>query len=144
MVPLSVAIFYAHQKGFRMTEKPALSAMQSPLHGFTKSRGQLFHKLVTDLYEDLSKTELELLEVIVRTLDEIDVLQARLDADGMIVSGSTGQPRVHPAVSALLQLRSLAARLLAQLQLPDELGNTIATPRQTSAKMASKARWSLG
>ena len=127
-----------------MPRKAPLEAVISPLHGLPETRGKRFLAMILELYEDLSKTELELLEVIVRTLDEIDVLQTRLDADGLIVEGSAGQPRIHPAVNELRQHRALAARLLAQLQLPDEDGNTISTPRQTAAKLSQKARWSNG
>jgi hypothetical protein len=52
-----------------------------------------------------------------------------------------GQPRVHPALSEQRASRQLLGRLLSQLELPNEEGETMLTPAQARAQKAGRARW---
>ena len=54
-----------------------------------------------------------------RLADQLDVLAARLAADGPIISDSKGTPAPHPALKAAHQGQALLARLLASLRMPD-------------------------
>lgn len=106
------------------------------------TRGALFFNSTKETF-DLSDTELELLETCARTLDEIDELQNSVDREGLTVKGSTGQTRIHPAVSELRQHRLALGRLLAQLQLPNEDGEKLASPAQAKSRMANQMRWGV-
>jgi hypothetical protein len=104
------------------------------------SRGEHFYNTTKETF-DLSETELELLETCSRFLDEIDLLQEAIDRDGLTVQGAAGQTRIHPAVSELRQHRLALGRLLAQLQLPNEDGEKLASPAQAKSRKANQVRW---
>lgn len=104
------------------------------------TRGRAFWRATTSGFE-LSGPEVELLAEVCRTLDEIDGLRASVARDGTTVPGSTGQPRVHPALAQLGQHRLALGRLLAQLGLPDEAGDAVPSPVQARARRAAAARW---
>jgi hypothetical protein len=90
---------------------------------------------------DLSDSEWLLVGEVCRVLDECELLRQALDDDGIMVEGSTGQRRVNPAVGELRQHRLALAKLLGQLGLPDEDGETLLTPGQVRAQKAAQARW---
>jgi hypothetical protein len=102
--------------------------------------GRAFWRNVTSRFE-LDPAELELLVATCRTIDTIDGLQTAVDSDGLLAAGSKGQPRLNPAVGELRNQRALLGRLLGQLQLPDEDGTTLLTPRQVRGRAAAQARW---
>lgn len=108
--------------------------------GVPVSRGEAFKRAATAGYE-LSDSELQLLAEVGALMDEIDGLAAAVAADGITVSGSTGQPRVHPAVGELRQHRLALGRMLAQLSLPDEQGDAMPSLVTARAKAAAQARW---
>jgi hypothetical protein len=103
-------------------------------------RGRAFWRATLDRWE-LTGPETELLTEVCRTLDEIDGLREVLPA-GLMSTGSTGQPVVHPALAQIRASRALVGRLLAQLQLPDETGASLPSPAQIRASKAVQARWS--
>ncbi|EKF24049.1 phage terminase, small subunit, P27 family [Mycolicibacterium hassiacum DSM 44199] len=78
--------------------------------------GRRLWRAVTADYE-LSEHETSLLLQACRTVDLLDQLQARLDADGPIVESPHGL-KAHPAATELRQQRITLARLLAALGLP--------------------------
>lgn len=63
--------------------------------------------------------ELVLIEQAARVADQIADLESLLAADGLVVPGSTGQDRLHPAVTELRQHRALLGSLLGRLKVPD-------------------------
>ncbi len=71
---------------------------------------------VLDEYE-LEEHELLLLREMVRTADVLDALEARVAADGVLLSSSQGE-RAHPALVEARQQRITLARLQAALRLP--------------------------
>ncbi|MGH3967730.1 MAG: terminase [Mycobacterium sp.] len=66
---------------------------------------------------ELTEHETGLLLQACRTVDALDALQARLDADGPMVESPQGL-RAHPALPELRQQRVALARLVAALGLP--------------------------
>lgn len=103
-------------------------------------RGAAFWSDVMAVYE-LGMDEVQILTEVCRALDLCNEMQAAIERDGVTVKGSEGQPRVHPAVSQLNSTRTLVGRLLAQLGLPDEDGQTIASPARVRAVRAAGERW---
>ena len=105
------------------------------------ARGRAFWRHVTADY-DLERGEAELLVEIVRTMDVIEALAAAVESDGLMVEGSRGQRRMHPALAELRGQRAALARLLGLLGLPDESGAaSIESPARTRARRAAEVRW---
>lgn len=104
------------------------------------SRGAAFWRSTTGTF-DLTDAEGELLAECCRMLDEIDALQEAVTREGVTTRGSAGQTRAHPALAEVRQHRLALGRLLAQLQLPDEEGQSLATPTQARGRNANRGRW---
>lgn len=104
---------------------------------------------ITKTY-DLRLDELRILEDACREVDLIERLEDELDGEPLTVTGSMGQLVAHPLVQELRQHRSVLARLLAQLKLPDapaegEGGDEDEGRRRSaSARDAATARWGRG
>lgn len=105
-------------------------------------RGRRFWRDTVAVFE-LERDERELLVEACRTLDAIEDLQAAVAADGTVTRGAQGQLRAHPALSELRHNRAALGRLLAQLSLPDEGGDSIDSPAQARARKAANVRWAL-
>lgn len=105
------------------------------------ARGRAFWRRTVASFV-LSETEVELLGEVCKLLDECDSLHAVVAVDGVTVPGSSGQPRVHPALGELRQHRLAVGRLLAQLALPGDEEGTLDSPSRARARRAAAARWS--
>ncbi|WP_336922375.1 P27 family phage terminase small subunit [Aquipuribacter sp. SD81] len=103
------------------------------------ARGRRFWATTLGTF-DLSDAEAELLAECCRLLDEIDALRRSVEQDGTTVRGSTGQPRVHPALAEVRQHRLALGRLLSQLDLPDEDGGVV-SPMRARSRRGHAARW---
>ena len=106
-------------------------------------RGRRLWHAVTDVYE-LSIAELEVLTLAARGLDRIQTLEDTLKDEPATVEGSNGQPRPHPLAAELRGEVILAAKLLAQLGLPDETAEGSewdGLSASARARKASRARW---
>ena len=82
----------------------------------TGPAGAKLWKAVLDEYE-LEEHEVLLLREAVRTVDTLDLLEARVRLDGPLLASSQGE-RAHPALTEARQQRIVLARLLAALRLP--------------------------
>lgn len=91
---------------------------------------------------ELNRDEVELLAESCRCLDQLEALREAIDADGVTVPGSEGQPRVHPAISQMNATRGLLGKLLAQLGLPDPEGAAVPSASSVRARKAAESRWS--
>jgi hypothetical protein len=60
---------------------------------------------------------LTLLDELVLTVNQLREVQARLATDGLIVEGSTGQPRAHPLMPEQDRLRRTVLALTRSLRL---------------------------
>jgi len=104
------------------------------------ARGRAFWRSTVAAFE-LSDVERELLKECCRLMDESESLRAAVDTDGTTVAGSTGQPRVHPALGELRQHRLALSRLLAQMALPDADDDRLLSPMQARGRKAARSRW---
>lgn len=101
---------------------------------------------------ELTDAELHLLHEACRSLDRIDALEDLVKVGGQTTEGSTGQTVLHPAIGEARQQRLVLARLVAQLDLPDEddaSSGSAAVPAASSVvaasdrgRRAAQARWS--
>jgi hypothetical protein len=85
--------------------------------------------------------ELVLLARCCRTIDVLDRLDAvLLGADDLMVEGSVGQLKPHPALAAKADQERLLDQLVRGLNLPLE-GEEEGRRRSPSAREAAQARW---
>lgn len=89
----------------------------------------------------LSGPERALLEQACRTMDRLAALDAAVVRDGVTVEGSAGQPRAHPALVELRAQQLVLGKVLAQLELPDEEGDSLPSLTEARARRAAQARW---
>ena len=85
--------------------------------------------------------EYQILEDACREVDLIARLEAELEGAPLMVEGIKGQPIASPLVSELRQHRSVLARLLGALKLPDAAGEVQADTRSQAARDLVSARW---
>lgn len=85
--------------------------------------------------------EAALLFEVCRTLDTIEKLAKAIEAGGVIVVGSQGQPVLNGAVAELRQQQAGLARLIIQLNLdaPDVAGAV--TAKAAAGRAAAQKRW---
>ncbi|MHA3701485.1 hypothetical protein ACXR2U_04825 [Jatrophihabitans sp. YIM 134969] len=121
-----------------MTGKDTPSVPQPAGLGTT---GAAFWVKVTAQY-GLRLDELVVLESACRTLDVLARLDAEVAGQPLTVPGSMGQMREHPLISEARQQRAALARLVRQLELPDEVTVGSALSRSSSARTLANARWS--
>lgn len=100
--------------------------------------GEAFRKAFSEAYEDVEEPGYAaLLDQAVAVLDAIEAMQSQIDADGLVVQGSRGQPTSHPLLSEVRAQRLVLAKLLDVLDLdePEE-----AAGRRAGSDLA-KRRW---
>lgn len=80
------------------------------------------------------------MEAAARQADDVAHLEALVATDGMMVAGSVGQRRLHPAVTEARNGRIALAKLLATLRLPEDTGQ-LRSEASTTAQRAAEVRW---
>lgn len=105
-----------------------------------QARGRRFWRDTLGAYE-LTDSETALLLETCRTLDNLDALAAAITADGTMLTGSAGQPVMHPALTEARGQRAILHRLIAALALPDDDGATVPTGHSIRGKTAAAAKW---
>ena len=93
-----------------MSKKPAVPKGTGP-------SGRKLWSSIVDEYE-LEQHESMLLRELVRLVDRLDLLDAIIRREGLIVDGGKSGPRAHPALVEARQLQIAQARLTAALRLP--------------------------
>jgi len=88
-----------------------------------------------DLYE-WDPRELAMLAIAEAIQDTIRDLEDLLTAQGLMVSGSKGQPRLNPVVAELRLQRAALARTIEGIRLPDESAN-----KSVRHQRAAQRRW---
>ena len=89
---------------------------------------------------DLDVHERPILAEACRLADRAAELEAAIEADGLTVTGSAGQPRLNPAVAEVRQTRVALTRCLGAIAFPGEDG----TPQKAAnrhGRKAAVARW---
>lgn len=115
-----------------MTEK-----RPKPPAGLEKAGKRVWREILAEF--DLDARELLVLEQAARQADAVTALEAEIDESGLVSRGSRGQMRLSTSVTELRQARLAVAKLLSELALPDDEGQT-ASGRH--ARKAAEARWS--
>ena len=110
----------------------------------SKTSGKRLWRSVLAEYE-LEEHEMALLREMVRSVDQLDALQALVDRDGPMVTGPAMAKRVHPALIEARQLRITLARLAAALRLPagDEEGDAKAGTRRPQRRVGVRGPYQL-
>lgn len=117
-----------------------MASKPTPPKGLKPSARSLWNSVVGKWA--LRPDELRVLREACREVDLIDVLEAELAKDAIMIPGSMGQMVVHPIVTELRQHRATLAALLRQLKLPDaDGGEAEKENRSTAARAAANARW---
>jgi len=101
--------------------------------------GAKFRKAFRKAYVVDDPGGLALLEHACAALDRISDLEAVLVADGLVATGSTGQPVAHPALDAIRKERDSFARLLRDLEPPPEPKGSGGA--SAAGKSLVRARW---
>lgn len=96
--------------------------------GLGKSGRALWRKLTENIGYELQ--ELAYLEAACRLEDRAVELDALVEAEGLMVHGSKGQPVLHPAVAEARQARAEQARLLARVDWPTDAGRASTAGRR--------------
>ncbi len=101
--------------------------------------GKTLWKRVVGVY-DLRPDELRLLEDACREVDLTNALERVIRESPPMVTGSTGQLVVHPAIQEVRLHRTVLKQILGHLKLPDDVG---AAPPASSekARAVANARW---
>lgn len=104
--------------------------------------GRRLWAAVTADFEPTSAGEAALLELAVRSADELGRLEAELTGATTLVAGSTGQVRPHPLFGEVRAARAALARLLLQLGVV-EAGEdeTADADRAYHGRALAAARW---
>ena len=106
--------------------------------GLGPSGRALWRKLTTE-YE-FGPAEVPVLEAACRQVDALAALEAVVETEGVLTTGSKDQTVVHPAVTEARLGRLTVARLLAELAIPDESGRP-ETAASRRARKAVRSRW---
>lgn len=87
--------------------------------------------------------ELQVLEAVCRTQMRIDDLNDELKNEPNLVTGSTGQVAVHPLFAEIRAQEAHHAKLVKQLNLPDDASAAGESSRSTNARKAAQSRWAM-
>lgn len=94
---------------------------------------------------DFAPHELRLLLDVCKTIEVIDRLSVELDRSEIVVTGSTGQPVVHPLVPEIRQHRAALSSLMLKLKLPVEDEDPDSPGAQSAAaRSLANKRWNGG
>jgi hypothetical protein len=115
-----------------------------PPSGLAGPGRRLWRAAISDLSTGwtLDAVELDHLARACSAADRIAALEAEVERDGVMVSGSRGQRVVNPCIGEIRQLDVVRMRLLDALDLDDpKAAIGPSTPAQEKARHAAQARW---
>ncbi len=102
----------------------------------------LWRRLTANPQLVFSIAESVTLEAACRQADDVAALEALLESQGLVLVGSTGQPKLSGVPAELRQQRAALTRLVAALAIPED-GETVGrSPAQKRAARAADTRWS--
>jgi hypothetical protein len=88
---------------------------------------------------EFASHELSILELAARQADDLALIEAAIAEHGAVVTGSKGQPVLNGAMQEARQARASIARLIKQLDIPDE-DKPERSPSE-AGRHAAQARW---
>jgi hypothetical protein len=88
-----------------------------------------------------STAEIVTLRLACRQADDLAALEKRLAEDGLVTTGSKGQPKLSGLVIEARLSRAALAKLIGQLSLPEEGEGEGLSPAQRKAVRAAQHRW---
>ena len=97
----------------------AVKASLKPPSGLGPAGRSLWRRVVADVPADveLDARDLIFLEQAGRASDRVSELEELIARDGLMIAGSKGQDRLHPAVAEARMQRQLVAVLLSKIEL---------------------------
>ena len=101
--------------------------------------GRAFWRKIVAVYE-LSPAEMALLARACRTLDVLARIDRELAAGGLVVTGSTGQPRANPLLASQAEQARVLETLIRGMSLPMP-GEAEGRRRSPVQVEAAQARW---
>lgn len=101
--------------------------------------GARFRGAYEEQYEPDGLGDQALIDRVCALLDRIEHHEARIEADGSLVTGSTGQQVAHPLLAVVRADETLLAKLLKELRL--SLDPKPENIHSTRARAAAEARW---
>lgn len=123
-----------------MTSKDTESKVQNDrVRPSLMARGARFYDRAIETFS-FSDSEHELLVEACRLLDSLQVMDDTIGEEGMTFSSSTGV-KVHPFVAERRQTTLALGRVLAQLAIPDDDGQTVQSLLQSRGKASAAKRW---
>lgn len=121
-------------------EQPVKAPKTPPVPSGLGTEGRALWRAVVGQY-DLRADELALLVECARVCDTIAALTTELATGTVVVTGSRGQPVVSPVVAERRQQQLALGKLLGQLGLPDEFGESTPSPLSRRGTHAAGVRW---
>ena len=109
-----------------------------------QGRGTALWGAVTLAYTDLREGEWQALVNAVRTVDELDLLEAALAGAAVVVEGSQGQPRPNPLFGEVRAHRLALRQMLAAVGLDDadaERHVSEGVVRSHAGRQLARQRW---
>jgi phage terminase small subunit len=101
--------------------------------------GRAFWRKITGVYE-LAPAEVALLGRACRVLDMLAEIDRRLGREGLVVKGSSGQPRAHPLVASVAELSRTLEVLVRGMCLPAPWEGE-GSRRSPQQQAAAQERW---
>jgi P27 family predicted phage terminase small subunit len=94
-------------------------ASPKPPRGLGAPGRALWRRIVADVEEGwrLDERDLALLSAAASAADRVSELEALVERDGLMIRGSKGQDRLHPAVSEARMQRALVSAMLVKVDL---------------------------
>ncbi|GEB46927.1 hypothetical protein MTE01_28720 [Microbacterium testaceum] len=93
---------------------------------------------IVDAHPSLEKAKLSALYGACDLLSDADKMQARIDADGLMVAGSMGQQVAHPLIAEVRQYRRAALDAIKALGLDGRSGASAAGAALVAKRWASR------
>lgn len=118
----------------------SVSAAPKPPPGLQKAGTSVWKTILRDVQEDweLDAKDLHSLEQAARAADRAQELEELIERDGLMIAGSTGQERLHPAIAEQRMLRQLSALLVSRIALeaPEPMTGHLSSRRRTDIRRA--------
>lgn len=126
-----------------MTNTPT-PARPSPPPGLAAAGCALWQTVCADLPPELGfdSRELAILAAACQQADAVAGLEDAIERDGVMIVGAAGQSRMNACVTEARQGRVALARLLGDLDLPDEAQEP-RTAASKRAQVAARTRWDM-